>query len=120
MLEEELQEEGTTSSNVLSKLEVDSIATAATAPLGQNNQSTTNDIPISKRRRSSSGTSREEIKGKNNKEKQSSIIRSLSSLTILGSKKASDEESKPRPRGRSISSIQLSDVNIFNIVSSAL
>ena len=115
MLEEDLQEEGTSSSNILSKLQVDTIAIAATAPLREMNPDTTYDNNVSKRRRSSSGTTKEETTEINKKEKPSGIVRSLSSLTILGSKKSSKEESKSRPRGRSISSIQLSEVNIFKV-----
>jgi hypothetical protein len=117
MLEEDLREEAKSSSNLLA---LDSIATAATAPLGQTTQGTTNDNKISKRRLSSSETSTVEKKEIINKEKQPSFVRSLSSLTILGSKKSTEDDSKSRRRGSSISSVQVADVIILNVVSSAI
>ena len=116
MLEEDLNNEMNASSDVLSKQTINTIASTAAAPLGQIQIKTETDIEKPPIRCNSSGKNGREQGGSANKEKSrsiaSSLTRSISSLTLLGCKKSSDDTTKPMPRGRSISISNLSEVVI--------
>ena len=103
LLEEEIENERSGSGNLISKHAVEAMKATASAPLNENKNAKSN------RRRSSSISVKEEKE--KSRPKSSPLFRSLSSLTLMGSKKSSEpEKAKPLSRVRSASTVQLSEV----------
>ena len=65
---------------------------------------------------SCSGGEKEDVKKDKQRGIKHTLKRSLSSLTILGSKMTSNDNKVSKSGGRSVSAVQLSEVGIINIV----
>ena len=63
-----------------------------------------------------SGEDKEDVKNDTQRGIKHTLKRSLSSLTILGSKITSNDTKVSKSGGRSVSAVQLSEVGIINIV----
>ena len=117
MLEDDIENEYNTSCEVLSKEKTSTISPTATASIVTDplqKEQKTKELPGIQ---TSSGTCDKLETDKTYKEKRrsfaSSITRSLSSVTLIGSKKSSDETKRIRRRGGSISTSKLSEVVIL-------
>ena len=117
ILEDEIANERTGSCEILSKHAMESIEATASAPLDKFKEIQVQDATRNNRKRSSSIISLGEKEKA--RPKTSPMARSLSSLTILGSKKSPKEEKvKSMSRVRSASTVQLSEVSIITSSSS--
>lgn len=112
ILEDEIANERKGSSDILSKHAIESIEATASVPLDKFKEIEVKDATRYNRKRSSSIISLGEKEKA--RPKTSPMARSLSSLTILGSKKSPKEEKeKSMSRVRSASTVQLSEVSII-------
>ena len=112
ILEDEIANERKGSSDIFSKHTIDAIEATASAPLENFKEIEVKDATRNKRKRSSSIVTLGEKE--KSRPKTSPISRSLSSLTLLGSKKSSKQEKeKSLSRVRSASTVQLSEVSII-------
>ena len=114
LLEEELANEQNGSGDLLPKPTIQAIQATATAPFGITQKNEAKNVIKSTRRLSSSSLVIQDKKEKP-RPKTSSLARSLSSLTLLGSKKSSGQEKeKSSIRVRSASTVQLSEVRTYS------
>ena len=116
MLEEEIANEQSGSGNSLSKHTIQAIQATANAPLGSTKKNKPNDVIKPTRRGSSSSLVIKEEKEKQ-RPKTCSLGRSISSLTLLGSKKPFGKEKENSSiRVRSASTVQLSEVKPYSAI----